>query len=228
LYVPVKQTDKLRLTHLLGAGRDEHVGLKLQARQRRLLRQISNDTTVYDYDDTKTCMWYNTTDASACIYIYICVLKHETGNVTHLLGAGRDEHVGLELEARQRRLLREVRAARHVLVARVGARANEARADLAGPAVGVGRRLHGGARRVRQVGREGAVDARLQLAQVDLNHLRGGGGSGGGGGGGRGRGVSVAVRWGLVPLIRGLIEAKAGGAFGDDQQASAVMSTVAS
>ena len=60
--------------------------------------------------------------------------------------------------------------AREVLVGAVGAAANERGLEVGGPAV-----LAAGVRKLGQgrgqVGREGAVDVGLQLAQVDLNEL---------------------------------------------------------
>ena len=88
----------------------------------------------------------------------------------NLLGAGRDGKGRLGLEAVVERLLGDAGGARHVLVGAVCAAADEADLDLGGPAVLGGR----GAQlldRVRQIGRERTVDVRLELAQVDLDHL---------------------------------------------------------
>jgi hypothetical protein len=87
-----------------------------------------------------------------------------------LLGARRDVEGPLGLEPLVQRLLDHRGDAAHVLVAGVGAGADEAVLHLEGPA----RLLGGGAQlgdRGGQVGGEGTVHVRLQRAQVNLNHL---------------------------------------------------------
>jgi hypothetical protein len=88
-----------------------------------------------------------------------------------LLRARRDEKARLGLDAVVQRLLRQRGGPRHVLVRRVGARADQAHLELLGPVV----LLHGGGelrQRRGQIGRERPVDVGLQRAQVDLNDLK--------------------------------------------------------
>ena len=74
------------------------------------------------------------------------------------------------LDPRLQRLLRHAGRPHHVFVRAVGAGADEPRLELARPAVlpHVLCELRQG---VREVRREGAVDVRLQLAEVDLDQL---------------------------------------------------------
>jgi hypothetical protein len=87
-----------------------------------------------------------------------------------LLGARRDVEGPLRLQTLGQRLLDHRGDAAHVLVAGVGAGADEAILHLEWPArlLGGGAQLGDGG---GQVGGEGAVHVRLQRAQVNLNHL---------------------------------------------------------
>lgn len=67
-------------------------------------------------------------------------------------------------------LARNAGGTAHVLVRRVGARTDQADAELHGPAVLLGSRTKL-LERVGQVGREGAVDVGLELVKVNLNEL---------------------------------------------------------
>jgi len=89
---------------------------------------------------------------------------------TDLLRSGGDGELALEVEAVVERLLHDGSRARHVLVRRVGARADETDLDLVGPAVLLGllgELGDGGGK----VGGEGAVDVGLELGEVDLDDL---------------------------------------------------------
>mmetsp|Transcript_8070 Transcript_8070/g.13163 ORF Transcript_8070/g.13163 Transcript_8070/m.13163 type:complete len:599 (+) Transcript_8070:685-2481(+) len=89
----------------------------------------------------------------------------------HLLGARGDQEGDLALEPGLQRLLHKVGAAGHILVGAVGAGADQSRAHLLGPIVCLAVGPDVGARNVGQVRGEGPVEHRLQVAQVDLNHL---------------------------------------------------------
>jgi len=76
----------------------------------------------------------------------------------------------LDVEAVLDSLADERGRARHVLVAAVGAAADEAHLELGGPVVLLGSLSElgqGGG----EIGREGAVDVGLELRQVDLDNL---------------------------------------------------------
>eukprot|EP00053_Salpingoeca_punica_P020385 m.211399 g.211399 ORF g.211399 m.211399 type:complete len:843 (+) comp18318_c0_seq1:197-2725(+) len=87
-----------------------------------------------------------------------------------LLGAGRDGELGLGLDAVVQHLLGHAGRALHVLVGGVGAAADEADAELDRPVVLL-ELLGKLGERVGQIRGEGAVDVRLQRAEVNLDDL---------------------------------------------------------
>lgn len=94
-----------------------------------------------------------------------------TGNGgANLLGTGGDSEDRLGLETVVQSVTRDGGATGHVLVRRVGARANQTDLQVLGPVVvlnGLGELGDGGS----QIGGEGTVDVRLELGQVDLDQL---------------------------------------------------------
>lgn len=89
---------------------------------------------------------------------------------TNLLGTGGDVERNLGLDTSIKGLLTETGATLHVFVRRVGTRSDETGGEVLGPFVlgdGGLEVLDGGA----EIGGEGSVQLRLELIEVDLNHL---------------------------------------------------------
>jgi len=89
---------------------------------------------------------------------------------TNLLGTRGDDEGGLGLEAVGQSIAGDGGTARHVLVRRVGARADQTDLELLGPVVGLDsrRKLGDGG---GKIGSEGSVDMGLECVEVDLQEL---------------------------------------------------------